>query len=183
MATANKEMIDSALEKVGSSLSQEKKEEFRSFFLNVIEKKMQPKEALDFSKEDMEWLYSYAYQLFSTGKYKEASTPLALLNLLEPNNHKYAFALGSCFQKLKKYQEAIDVYTIAAVLKLNDPMAFYHMSDCHVNLQNIPSALFCLKSAGAICVDNPEFANLKERIDLSIQKLEKEGKKPKTEKS
>ncbi len=97
------------------------------------------------SDEQMEAIYATAYTLYNGGRYEDAEKIFQCLSLFDHLGHRYWMGLGATRQMLKKYKEAIDAYSMAAVLNLKDPQASLHAAECNLALNNIEGAKSALR--------------------------------------
>lgn len=149
-------------------------EAFKELFTNMITEGMTGQEAGELSPELMENMYRQAYQLYNTGKYNEAIDMFRSLVMLNSLEFKYILGLAACFHRLGDYDDAIKTYTMCSVIDPNDPLPYYHSSDCFLQQQDTLSAIVCLKRSVQTAGDRPEFSNIKERSLLSLEKLKEE---------
>lgn len=130
-----------------------------------------PKEAIGLSDASLIKVYNQAYQLYSTGKYGEAIHLFRLLITFDPTNLKYLLGLAASLHMLKDYFEAANIYTTCMMLEPENPIPPYHASDCYIQMnENIP-ALLNLELAIAYCGNNPKWATLKNKAELSLTSL------------
>lgn len=97
--------------------------------------------------EQMEAIYATAFTLYNGGRYEDAEKIFQCLCLFEHLGHRYWMGLGATRQMLKKYKEAIDAYSMAAVLDVRDPHAALQAAECHLAMGNIEAATSGLECA------------------------------------
>lgn len=137
----------------------------------ILQKGMIPKDALGLSDAVVEGIYAQAYRLYNTGKYVEASHLFRMLIMLNVSEAKYLLGLAACFHMLKEYQNAVQTYTMCAMLDPENPIPHYHASDCYVQMKDPLSAIIALDLAVKRAGEKPEYAKIKERALLSIESL------------
>lgn len=140
----------------------------------IMKQGMTTQEAAGLDPQFLESLYAQAYRLYNTGKYIDAAhlfRTLILMNSMEP---KYALGLAACFHMLKEYKNAIQTYTICSVIDPQDPLPYYHSSDCFVQMKDFLSAMLCLELTINAVGNRPEYSKIKERAVLSLEGLKKE---------
>lgn len=142
---------------------------------DIAEKGMSPGKAMGFNDSFFEMVYTFAYNLYQSGKYEQASEIFRVLNFFEPKNHKYLMGLSSSLHQQKYYQTALEMYIAASVINEKDPMCLYYASDCFLKLKNIPGALLMLGMMSKRMGNESKYAVLKERVEQSIKSLEKEN--------
>lgn len=104
-------------------------------------------DALDIKKDELEAMYTLAYQKYQNGNFKEA---LSVFQLLCHCNHfeaKYVLGLGATHQALKHYKLAAETYGFAAFAHPKDPRFPYHAAECHLALDNWRVAGTCFEMA------------------------------------
>jgi type III secretion system low calcium response chaperone LcrH/SycD len=152
------------------------KKKFEEVLTEMVEGGSTLKKAAGINDQFINQIYAYAYNLFQGGKYEKAQEGFETLRLLDPKNALYTFSAAACLHKLQKYHEAIQYYMCAGIINDNDPIPYYHASDCFLKLDNKYGAVFMLTHALLHLKDTPENAIFKERLEQSIKSLEKEMK-------
>lgn len=132
---------------------------------------MLPKDALGLSDALVEGIYAQAYRLYNTGKYSESIHLFRMLVMLNSTESKYILGLAACFHMLKEYQNAVQVYSMCAMLDPENPIPHYHASDCYVQMQDPLSAIISLNLAVQRAGEKPQYVKIKERALLTIDSL------------
>lgn len=140
----------------------------------ILEQGLSPKDAMGLSSQLLEGIYAQAYRLYNTGKYVEASHLFRMLILMDPSESKYVLGLAACFHMLKEYKNAIQTYTMCAILDASTPLPHYHSSDCFIQMKDYLSAIVCLELAIKCAGARPEYAKLKERAMLSLESIKQQ---------
>lgn len=166
--------VQKAAENLGLKLGPELANEAGEIFNTILETGKVPTEALGFNKERIDASYGQAYRLYNTGKYGDASYIFRLLIFLDPTEAKYYLGLAACFHMLKEYSAAAQVYIACSALEAENPIPFFHASDCYIQMRDRASALLMLEMAVKRSGEKPEYQVLKERAVLTIQNLKKE---------
>lgn len=168
-----REHIKSAVRKLGPEVSKQQKIDHGKLLVNIFEKGMSPKEAMEISDEEIAQIYSFAYHQFSAGKFEEARELFKMLLTLEPINADFATALGVCHHRLKDYEYAVQCYMLATLFDAENPVPLFYAYDCFTNLGNefAAGAMLCnvIKLAG----DKPEYEHIKNDAQLRLDQLEK----------
>ena len=94
------------------------------------------KDLKNMSDDAMEAIYSVAYNLYQGGKYDEAQKVFQFLCFYDHFNRKYFMGLGACQQMMKKYDNAIEIFTFATVLDADDPRPMLYIGDCHLAMDD-----------------------------------------------
>lgn len=169
---SKQEMIKEAVDKMAEKFPDEDKNKHIEALTKVFEEGMLPQDALGFSQDFVEMLYAYAYKLFQSGKFDEAATAYKYLMVLCPFDVRQPMALAACYHKKRNYADAISNYIVATVLAPDSPMPYYHASDCFLKSDDKDGAIFMLTKAVEKAKENPEYAALLQRAELSLEQLQ-----------
>lgn len=140
----------------------------------MLKQGLSPKDAMGVSSQLLEGIYAQAYRLYNTGKYVEASHLFRMLILMDPTEAKYVLGLAACFHMLKEYKNAIQTYTMCSILDPTTPIPHYHSSDCFIQMKDYLSAIVCLEMAIKYAGEQPEYAKMKERAQLSLDSIKQQ---------
>lgn len=168
--------IGKAFFKMSKSLGAQIPEEFEAVADKLLSKGGSPRDALGITDQMIEGIYGQAYNLYNTGKYKDASELFRLLIMFNPSEQKYALGLAACFHMMKEYKGAASIYTICSSMDPASPVPHYHASDCYLQLGDKVSALITLEMAVKRAGSRAEFQQLKDRCMLTIDSLKRELK-------
>lgn len=141
----------------------------------LVKEGMTPKDAVGVKPNVMEGIYAQAYRLYNTGKYIEAVHIFRILILMNPLEPKYLLGLAACFHMLKEYKNAIQTYTMCSLMDTTSPIPHYHSSDCFIQMKDYLSAMVCLQMAIDIAGEQPQYAKIKERAQLSLDSLKQQN--------
>lgn len=179
MATL-RETVQEITNKMKVEFPSEDPQKHAEVILNFFEKGILPFESMGFDNRFAGMLYSYAYKLFQSGKFKDAEQVYRLLMCLNPLDARYPHALAATLHKEKKFQESLNNYIVAAYLAPDDPMPLYHASDCCMQMNDPYSALTMLSMVIDRVGEKKEFSLLKQRTELSINSLTQQFKDTKS---
>lgn len=149
-------------------------EAFGDLANKMLKEGVSPKEAMGVSQSYLENIYAQAYRLYNTGKYPEAIHLFRILIMFNAMEPKYMLGLAASFHMLKEYVNAIQTYTMCSALDPQNPIPYYHSSDCFVQMKEYVSAMLCLELVVERAGDKPEYAKMKERAQLSLESLKKQ---------
>ena len=90
------------------------------------------KELRGLTNDEMEAVYSLAFNFYRTGKFDDAEKLFNFLALFDHLNAKYWFGVGAVRQAKKNFAMAIQAYTYAAFLDIHDPKPQYHAAECYL---------------------------------------------------
>jgi type III secretion system low calcium response chaperone LcrH/SycD len=165
--------IQEAFKKLGDKVPENMRRSVEKAVTNIYEGNLSPMKAVGMSPNQAELLYHEAYQLFQSGKYKEALSIFYFLRELEVDSFRYNFAIAACYQYLKDYQNAIANYLMCTYINFKDPMPYYHMYDCYLKQSQLIPALQSIVSVLIAIKKRPEYAKLKEKAVIEYRSLKK----------
>lgn len=171
-----KEEVRKAIEKMGLKINSEEGKEMDKASKTAITEAMLPKNAMGLSDAMVEGLYSQAYRLYNTGKYKDASQLFRLLIMIDSTEAKFTMGLAACFHMMKEYESAVSTYALCALIDPDSPIPFYHSSDCYIQMKDLVSAIISLEMAVKRAAGKPEFQSLQDRALMTIESLKKDAK-------
>lgn len=116
-------------------------------FTKLIEEGYTLADLANISPEQMECLYSVAYQNYVTNNYEKGAEIFKLLATFDQSNPKYYMGLAACQQSLEQFEKAADTYSAACVLTgLQDPEPMYFAAICFLKLGRREDAITSLES-------------------------------------
>lgn len=157
--------IDSEVERVGGTCPPSEKTQFKSIFTNIIQKGMTIMEAIKFPPALLELLYSYASELYNSGKYQDANKLFYYLVQINPKDPRFPFAYAASFHKLKKYEDASNYYMMAGMTEKGNPLPWFHTGDCYLQMQRPDAALVMLNKAINVAGNQPQYEQLKKQAE------------------
>lgn len=166
-----KEVVKETIDSLGVQASEDVKKAIEKLVTDVYEKGMLPKDAMGLSDEMIESMYNFAYRLYNTGKYEQASHIFRLLIMLNPVESRFMMGLAASYHMRKDYYNAATCYTICNILDPRDPLPHYHISDCYIETGNIEQALQELELCILCSEKFPVFDAIKDRAKLTIESL------------
>lgn len=166
--------IKATVSKMGPNVSKEEKIEQAKVLAKIFEQGMSPKEAMDISDEDIANLYQASFYYFETGKFRDACELFKFLCILDPMESEFSTALGTCYHRMKEYDNAIRSYMQSAFINPRDPVPLFYCFDCYLNLKDPVSAGIMLCNVIARAGDDPKYAKIKEKASLMMPAIEKE---------
>jgi type III secretion system low calcium response chaperone LcrH/SycD len=115
---------------------------------------------------EVERFYSYGFAQYGSGNWAEAADTFRVLCIRKPLEPRFWFALGATLQEAGSYQDALNSWAMAALLKKEDPYPHFHAAECCLSLQNREDAAKALaESEIRVLSDHP----LKDKISLLRQ--------------
>jgi type III secretion system low calcium response chaperone LcrH/SycD len=121
-----------------------------------------------FDDETIEGIYSFAYSYYENAWYSHAENLFRLLVSLRIRSSRYWKGLGATLQMLKKYDEAIEAYSWAAITdeSISDPYPHFHAAECFHTMGEYKRGLKALYSAKTIAKEQGTFYALLQQIEL-----------------
>lgn len=123
----------------------------------------------------MEAIYTTAYNFYSHGKFERAKEIFSALCQLDQYQPKYWIGLGAVRQMLKDYQPAIDAYGFATLMNPTDPKPAFYAANCFMKLNDTNSAIQALEAVLEISKDKTEFKDLRSQAENLLEGLHKKG--------
>lgn len=130
--------------------------------------------ATGFSKETSEGIYNQGYLLYNTGRFKEAADIFHLLTTMNPAEPKYLMGLAACHHMRKDYSKGASLYNLVSLLDPQNPIPFFHASDCYFQIGDKVGAATMLEMAIKRAGSLPQYAMLKQRCEITLSGLKKE---------
>ena len=122
--------------------------------------------------EHMEAVYSVAYNLYEQGKYEDAHDMFSFLGLYDHLEKKYWVGLGACRQMMKRYDGAIEAYSMASMLDVDNPEMPLHAAECHLALGNLEGAESGAFAARHWANERGGFDEVRDRAEVLLKHIE-----------
>lgn len=169
-------IIETTLDQLvdNGQLKEKDKAKLEKVMADVFIEQKAPKEALNLTVNDVECMYSYAYNLFTHGKFLDAKIMMKFLMSLDPEDARYPLGCGAALQQLKDYEMAASYYLLAFHLDQEDPVPLYYMYECFKKLNDPYNALLMLENIVQRAGNKPEHAVLVERARRTRDTLKQE---------
>lgn len=132
------------------------------------------KDILGVSDDSAEAIYGQAYLLYTTGKYRDAAEIFKLLIMMNSIESKYVMGLAACYHMLKEYQSAASTYMLVSAVDGQNPLPYFHASDCYIQMGDKVSAALMLEMTLKKVGDNKKFETLKQRATITLAGLKQE---------
>lgn len=170
----SRQEIRKEVRQLGKNIADAKAADFGQLANNQFKNYSSIKDIIGLTDQSAESIYSQAYLLYNTGRYRDASEIFRLLIMLNSTEPKYLMGLAACFHMLKEYASAGTTYTLVSIIDPENPIPFFHNSDCYLQVGNKTSAAVMLEMAIKRAADKPEYATLKQRAEITLEALKKE---------
>ncbi len=168
------DLIDEKLKQFKGKLNEEELEMQREALKEVFVKGRPPRHAMGISPEFMNLLYTFAYNAYNAGRYKDANNTFSMLNFLEPLTPKYLHGLAATHHKLKEYEKAVELYFTLAMVEEESPVPYFHIADCYEKLGNQGGILIGLGGAISRCGEESKYSAIKQRCYVMMSKTKKD---------
>lgn len=123
----------------------------------------------DVSQDTIEHIYAVGYNFFQSGKIEQAAKVFQLLSMLDHYQARFFIGLGAARQELGEYLQAIDAYSYAALVDVNDPRPPFHSAECHLKLEQLTEADSGFYSAKEMSAGKSQYADLHERAGIMLE--------------
>lgn len=171
-----RQAIKEAADKLGEHLKSEKGNQLKALTDKTLKNGISIKLLSGITDEKEESIYGQAYLLYNTGRYRDAIEIFRVLIMLNSTEPKYMMGLAACFHMLKGYENAISTYTLVSFLDPENPVPYFHASDCAIQMNDKLAACVSLQMAINKAENKPEFKTLKERAEITLEGLKKDLK-------
>lgn len=169
-----KQDVRKAADQVGEELMKETSGAFQELTKKSAKDGLSIKVLSGVSDEKEEAVYGQAYLLYNAGRYKDAIEIFRVLIMLNSTEPKYMMGLAACFHLMKAYDAAISSYTLVSFLDPENPIPYFHTSDCALQLGDKMGAMVALQMAIKRAENKPEFKTLKERAEITLNGIKKD---------
>ncbi|EGR0934613.1 CesD/SycD/LcrH family type III secretion system chaperone [Vibrio parahaemolyticus] len=123
----------------------------------------------DVSADTIEHIYAVGYNFFQSGKIEQAAKVFQLLSMLDHYQARFFIGLGAARQELGEYLQAIDAYSYAALVDINDPRPPFHSAECHLKLEQLTEAESGFYSAKEMSAGKSQYADLHQCAGIMLE--------------
>ena len=114
------------------------------------------KELKGIKNEELEAVYSLAFNYYRSGKYDEAEKLFNFLALFDHLNQKFWMGVGAVRQVKKDYAGAVQAYGYASFLDLKNPKPQFHAAECFLAMGDKRNAASSLEALDKFCPKDTE---------------------------
>ncbi|AZE72356.1 Type III secretion chaperone protein for YopD (SycD) [Pseudomonas synxantha] len=97
------------------------------------------------SDGQMESLYGYAYDFYCQGRLEDAEKFFRFLCIYNFNNTDYWMGLAAVYQMQKRFEKALDMYTVVFAQSKADYSSMLHAGQCQLALRRVGKARRCFE--------------------------------------
>lgn len=126
---------------------------------------------LGFSNETLIWIYSVGYQSFQEKKGDDAFVIFQMLTTLNPLVADYWIAQGLTQKMLEKDIEALHSFSMASVMKPNNPIPRFHSVDLYLRLGQLDNAKLEFGALEKI-MEIGNYSDLRSFVDVLRNKIQ-----------
>lgn len=169
-----KKLIKDTVEKNSANLTPAEIKQQEAVLQGIYLEGKKPYEAMNISKDAIEFFYLNAFNLYNSGKYDAAIKIFFLLDMFDPTDSRFNYGIAACHHMEKRYDDAIFVYNKCLFQSPLNPMVYYHLADCYIKTNRKREALVML----GVCIKNIENdemnSALKTRAEQAYNNLTRE---------
>ena len=129
------------------------------------------KELKGIKNEELEAVYSLAFNFYRSGKYDEAEKLFNFLALFDHLNQKFWMGVGAVRQVKKDYAGAVQAYGYASFLDLKNPKPQIHAAECFLAMGDKRNAASSLEALDAFCPKDTELGREYRAKAAELRKL------------
>ena len=109
------------------------------------------KELKGITNNEMEAVYSLAFNYYRTGKFEEAEKLFSFLALFDHLNPKFWMGVGAVRQVRKDFSGAVQAYGYASFLDISNPKPQLHAAECFLAMGDKRNAASSLEALDHFC--------------------------------
>ena len=129
------------------------------------------KELKGIKNEELEAVYSLAFNYYRSGKYDEAEKLFNFLALFDHLNQKFWMGVGAVRQVKKDYAGAVQAYGYASFLDLKNPKPQFHAAECFLAMGDKRNAASSLEALDMFCPKDTDIGREYRAKAAEIRKL------------
>lgn len=163
------EIIKNAVDTLIKNAPSVKREDAEKIFRDYYEKGIPLYKSMGIDEDFMKFLYATAYQMYQSGKFKEACANFQILATYDPTDPKYVLGQGLCYQQLRKYPNAINAFVQCGTMNSSDPYPYWHIYECFEELHEPWGSCSALAAVIQICDQTNEYPELRSKAEIAMQ--------------
>ena len=129
------------------------------------------KELKGIKNEELEAVYSLAFNFYRSGKFDEAEKLFNFLALFDHLNPKFWMGVGAVRQVKKDYAGAVQAYGYASFLDLKNPKPQIHAAECFLAMGDKRNAASSLEALDMFCPKDTELGREYRAKAAELRKL------------
>lgn len=127
--------------------------------------------------ENLEELYTYAYNYYESGKLSQAINIFRYLTLFEMQRLRNWMGLGAALQMDRQYENALEAYRYALLIESDDPYLYIHAADCYFGLDQVDEGVKAIGFAKVVAERDESYAKLLPQLETILQRWKKKRSK------
>lgn len=136
--------------------------------------------ALEISQEQLEAMYQLGHGFYAQGRFEDAFKVFSMLVIFEHKNDRYLMALAGAAQMTGRYRDALQHYSTATLLLIDDPRPIYFSAECLIAIENFDLAAESLRLVIEMAEDSSVHQALGSRAAVLLSSIDNKGQVPKT---
>lgn len=124
------------------------------------------KELLDLGDHVWETMYDFGFRNFQKGQFEAAVYWWVHTCLFDSDRERNWISLGVAYQRQRKYEQALNAFSLAVHHGSKNPWVPMHAAECHLQMKNPTKAASALDCADDWAGDDEHQALLRKRIAL-----------------
>jgi type III secretion system low calcium response chaperone LcrH/SycD len=146
-------------------------EKISSLLQDVLAGKVILRTELGLDSNDMEALYSVAYNMYTAGKHQDSAKLFGMLAMLDPVDYRFIFGAASSLQMLGEYLLAAMQYQLAGSMDAETPTPMLHTAECLLALKDKAGAKRALEYALERSDGKDQFAALRRKVEIMLDNI------------
>ena len=131
------------------------------------------KDLYQISDDEMEAIYTAAYNFYQHGNFKKAKEMFKTLIQLNYKEKKYFMGLGASRQMLNEYTKAAETYGFAALMDATDPTPAFYAAECFRKAKNNESAILALEAVMEITKEGKTHKEIRSQAEKLLKGLKR----------
>lgn len=127
------------------------------------------------TREELEAVYSRAYDFLREGDYNQALDDLAFLVKHDPWDGRYQYSFALCLHHLRQYEAAGNHYAQAMLMNATDAVCALRMGECLGALGHLREAREALETAVKLSYLDTRYADARKLAELRLDALAAAG--------
>ncbi|QXL83619.1 SycD/LcrH family type III secretion system chaperone [Comamonas sp. NLF-1-9] len=124
------------------------------------------------TEQECEALYQFGHGFYSQARYNEAFRIFAMLVTYDHLEPRFLMALAASAQMLGRYRDALQHYSTATILLLDDPAPLLYSAECCIALRMKEGAIEALQMAIELAGDAPQHAPIRARAEALLAPMQ-----------
>lgn len=163
--------FNALVEKESQGMSPEEKKNYREMLAKIFYDGLTVGEALGFSLEELDAIYYLAQEKYNHGLYPVAESIFFILTLWDQEDPRHDFGYAASLHMQKKYKEAIVHYYNCIGKDPHNPISWFHLADCFMQLEDYRDAGICLMIVKRMAGGIEELSELIKKTELMVEAI------------